>query len=434
MKCEAKLFSLGVLQQRRNIFKTDPVYQRQGSVWSESKKQLFIDSIVNGYDIPKIYIHKLGEGDDGYGSRTYAVVDGKQRLEAIWDFFDNKFALADDFEYKGNVLPMDEKEHGVPQAGFSFSDFNEHWKEEFKVESLSFVIIEDADEQDIEDLFSRLNHAEPLNAAEKRNAFGGDMIRIIRDVAKGHKFFKKKLPFDDKRYIHHDIAARLLLIEKRVVWDGDEPYCDLKKRFLDKLVKEHRSIKEEDKDKLKKAVNDQLNGLVQVFEEEDPLLRKSGYSQLYYLFVKQEEKEYACERKDIRLFLVDFSSEREKSLATSPEEKEDSRHIFLDEFERLMQQGNDRYSLRDRVMILIKFLLQANPSIKAKDKRRIFTPEQRSVIFMKSGRVCAECGKKLASIEEFDADHIIPWSKGGETSVANGRALCQTCNRSKGAR
>ncbi|RKY53653.1 MAG: HNH endonuclease, partial [Candidatus Neomarinimicrobiota bacterium] len=32
------------------------------------------------------------------------------------------------------------------------------------------------------------------------------------------------------------------------------------------------------------------------------------------------------------------------------------------------------------------------------------------------------------------ADHIIPWSKGGETTVENGQALCQRCNGSKGNR
>jgi len=33
-----------------------PVYQRQGRLWSRGDKAFLIDSILNGYDIPKIYM------------------------------------------------------------------------------------------------------------------------------------------------------------------------------------------------------------------------------------------------------------------------------------------------------------------------------------------------------------------------------------------
>ena len=33
-----------------------PVYQREGRLWSRADKAFLIDSILNGYDIPKIYM------------------------------------------------------------------------------------------------------------------------------------------------------------------------------------------------------------------------------------------------------------------------------------------------------------------------------------------------------------------------------------------
>jgi len=36
-----------------------PRYQRDGGIWSLAKKQLFIDSLLNGYDIPKIYFNDV---------------------------------------------------------------------------------------------------------------------------------------------------------------------------------------------------------------------------------------------------------------------------------------------------------------------------------------------------------------------------------------
>lgn len=47
--------------------------------------------------------------------------------------------------------------------------------------------------------------------------------------------------------------------------------------------------------------------------------------------------------------------------------------------------------------------------------------------------ICAHC-KKHFEIEEMDADHITPWSKGGKTVSENCQMLCKSCNRRKGAK
>ena len=78
----------------RDEIDLSPEYQRKGNIWSLEKKQLLIDSILNNYDIPKIYFHELKH--DNY---LYSVIDGRQRLETIWEFMDGKFSLADDFKY-----------------------------------------------------------------------------------------------------------------------------------------------------------------------------------------------------------------------------------------------------------------------------------------------------------------------------------------------
>ncbi len=76
----------------------NPDYQRQGDIWSKEKRQLLIDSILNRYDIP-VYFHKLDRETVKKKGKTYAVIDGRQRLEAVFDFMEGGFELADDYEY-----------------------------------------------------------------------------------------------------------------------------------------------------------------------------------------------------------------------------------------------------------------------------------------------------------------------------------------------
>lgn len=52
---------------------------------------------------------------------------------------------------------------------------------------------------------------------------------------------------------------------------------------------------------------------------------------------------------------------------------------------------------------------------------------------------CPLCGVALSWGESglptsVEADHIIPWSRGGLNDLDNGQAICRTCNRSKGDR
>lgn len=41
---------------------------------------------------------------------------------------------------------------------------------------------------------------------------------------------------------------------------------------------------------------------------------------------------------------------------------------------------------------------------------------------------------KIWKLSEMDADHVTPWSKGGNTDYNNCQVLCKTHNRAKGNR
>lgn len=61
---------------------------------------------------------------------------------------------------------------------------------------------------------------------------------------------------------------------------------------------------------------------------------------------------------------------------------------------------------------------------------RTFSERTKRLVYTQQGGRCVQCGK-VFKIDEMDADHIIPWSKGGETIQSNCQLLCRHCNQMK---
>ena len=59
---------------------------------------------------------------------------------------------------------------------------------------------------------------------------------------------------------------------------------------------------------------------------------------------------------------------------------------------------------------------------------RAFSPEMARAAYERQKGICPKCGKHF-EIEEMQADHITPWSKGGKTTAENCQMLCAACNR-----
>ena len=54
-------------------------------------------------------------------------------------------------------------------------------------------------------------------------------------------------------------------------------------------------------------------------------------------------------------------------------------------------------------------------------------------VLMRDGNKCRICGVVCdGGIHKMHFDHIIPWSKGGETTLENLQVLCSVCNEALG--
>jgi len=325
----------------RDSIQTDPDYQREGDVWTIEKRQLLLDSILNGYDIPKIYFHKFSRPRKiKNAEKSYAIIDGKQRLLSIWQFIDGDISLADAFEYFADPT--------VRAGGLTYAELGSKYpklKLRFDSYPLSITTIETDDLEVIEDMFSRLNEAVPLSAAEKRNAYPGPLPGEIRAVAKGH-FFLKCLPFTNSRYRHFDLAAKFLLTEEV------DKIADTKKVYLDSFVRRWS-----DKTKRQGKALSTKAGLVlclmeKCFIKEDPLLRSVGMVALYYhLFRIAKVGGWLPELSRKKLLLFEEMRKKNRRAAEADIAKAD---YDLLEFDRLVQTPNDAFAMTARLGVILK--------------------------------------------------------------------------------
>jgi len=260
-------FTVAKARAWRSAIEEDPPYQRESGAWSLDKRQLFIDSLLNGYDVPKIYLHDLR---GSHPTKVYTIVDGKQRLTTIWSYLDDGFPLASDFRIDAGDNPDSPRDAVRPVGAVRFSQLDPHWQQVLTRTWLSVVLIRDASEEDIEDLFSRLNNGEALNAAERRNALGGDMAMLIREVAR-RPFFAERLGFSNARYQHLELAATLLAVAtaRRA---GAAELPDLEAPALDAFVRDHRHLAEADRAALIHGIDAQLELAALVLSPDDPRL------------------------------------------------------------------------------------------------------------------------------------------------------------------
>ena len=184
---------LADLQGRINV---DAEYQR-GVVWSEPQQMLLIDSILRGFDLPKIFLSKLSDGSD----ELFEVIDGVQRLTSIWRFLSDEFCLPRGYEYPsiGAV------------GGKSWSELPRDAQDKLQFAKITVTELEDNRPDEIRELFQRLQRGEPLNAAEKRNARDVPVRHFVADHLATHRLWHET-GIKSKRFGWHEMSAIALAL------------------------------------------------------------------------------------------------------------------------------------------------------------------------------------------------------------------------------
>ena len=191
-KVPKRNWTIDSVVRRKDKIDLQPLYQRP-SVWNDKQKQKLIDSILRGYDLPKFYLRSCKSDFE------YEVIDGQQRISAIWGFVNNEYRLSDDSKDIPDFGDLSGKKH---------SDLNSDQQEHIGRFPLSVVIIEKALDLEIRQLFLRLQEGVSLNPTEKRNAMTGNMRDFIAHLGDNSKVFSNQyLSYPETRFQWHDLAA-----------------------------------------------------------------------------------------------------------------------------------------------------------------------------------------------------------------------------------
>ena len=386
---------------------TNPDFQRP-AVWSKAQKQLLIDTILRGYDVPKLYWRRTETKPD-----KYEVVDGQQRLRTVFEFQDGGFKLSKDAD------PID----GEAIAGLQYDELPDDLRLQFDNYSLDVIVLTETDDDEVREMFLRLQNGTTLKAQEKRNAMPGKMRDAVKSLVE-HDFFTR-VHFKNSRFTHDLVAAQMLAIEL----EGGP--CHIRDSALNRMYEEQKDF---DLGSTKgKKVKRVLNFLADTFPEKTPELERYSVISLYTIVSHcLEGYDMSGREEALRSWFIDFEIYRRAEMLKD-EEVRDSEVIAYKE--RTSHSTDAQDSILWRHDFLLRKFFEAVPDIQIKDNQRLFTHTQRLAIYRRDQGRCQlkmKCQGEKCDWEKWQADHKIAWSKGGKTTVENGLVACTACNTSKG--
>lgn len=408
---------------RPELFELNPPYQRT-PVWSVRQQQLLIDSILRGYPIPPIFL-KWRTRTDSSEKPWYDVVDGQQRIRALQSFHANEFAIedfSDEFE----------SDHYQDTKGRIYSSLDPIYSMRIDASSFSVYLLKaETSDEETRHLFIRLQEGSSLNPPERRNAMLGEMREFIYNLAEGHPLFTKHIEYNSNRYAHHDLAA----IVTKYELNGGLP--DVKSKTLRQMYKAEKNWNANGKDaaKIKRVLNylDKCASLPQAYKIKlkwpflDAYALVSRLMDLGYVIdnLHQNTADFIEYIESLRLRYTSVESKRELAIRTDLEGS-----LLFKYINAFDKEGAIHKNIKDRSETYMRLFLHHNRNIPTKDPKRLFTADERFLLWHDAGKKCKHCGE-VTELEEIEADHILEHSLGGTTALDNGQPLCKPCHINK---
>ena len=387
---------------------TQPDYQRH-YVWDNKKASRLIESIFLNIPIPMIY---MAESND-----TINVIDGQQRLTAIFNYLDGKFALT------GLVA--------FPQFNkLKYQDLPPEFQNKLDEYSIRTITFKNNTAPNLQfEIFSRLNTgAVALNDQELRNCvYRGPFNDLIKELAKNEKFLKiLGLKEQHKRMQDIELVLRFFGFYIKTYLNYKAPM----KSFLNETISSQNSVIATDKHKIEeytKIFNQTVNNVYSLLGEN-----------CFRRYVKNKNDNtgsWDSKRFNVSLYDILMWSMSRIDQNMLMRHKDAIREAYIE----LMVSNDDfvksiQMSTSDPEFVKRRFRIweQTLDEIVGDDKvePRAFSLELKQKLF-DANPTCEICGQRITHIDDAAIDHVEQYWMGGRTTEENARLAHRYCNNAR---
>lgn len=441
------------VQELRHMYRDDkldlsPDFQRR-PVWNDKKKMLLIDSIARGIPVNALTFYE-NETEDGI---KHEVIDGKQRLSSIFEYFDDKITpISADINEETEEEKNEGQEKSEAIADKKWSKLKKRIQDEFLEYEIPIYFVKGTRQSAVRS-FRRMNEAPyALKPQEIRNA-----------VYRSSYFLEIAKKFTAKDEIQKELGLEKdLLVTWGVISDTDfdrmldiQFYSEIiilklegpknRRDDLDGFYDKYLKAKPKDKKKLDLTYKEIKRALKVIYEVVGDSFRpyfdseNVAYSLIGAFFEKNLYKAPELSKPEIQTQIKDtldfFGDEMwlcKKNLTNDPEYKsevdDEFTHIVREFSQTLLAgQKNSKSRREKRISIFHKLLCE---SVKPPELGKP-TETLRKIVWAKSkDKKCGRCNQKVEKYEDYNCGHIEASLYGGKCILSNLRVEHAKCNKS----
>lgn len=249
-----------------NTLSFDNPIQRAGSQWNLLQQSLLMHSMLANYPIPAVYFLKERDSDNNV---TYDCLDAKQRLTSIFDFIDGKYALhsaTPEVELEGTTYDL---------ANMYFSDLSEECQDAILGYRFTIHCLEGVTEEEVEEIFKRLNNSTPLTAIQKCRSILGKEVSFWLKTMCEHQFFEHSVSLSLAQ-VRKEANLEVLLQAMLLLDSRHENYSDWKGISTAEVTKYCGYIRNDYNENKRDMIREILDYLYEVFPDKCKFLKKSN--------------------------------------------------------------------------------------------------------------------------------------------------------------
>lgn len=378
----------------------NPEYQRD-YVYTDKQASKLVESVLMGIPIPTIYL--CVEEDN-----TYSVIDGQQRITSLVRYLKNDFAL-------NGLQELNELN------GKCYKDLSKDIQKKLKSSSLSTISLLKQSTALKYEIFARLNQgAVKLNPQELRNCiYRGTFNKMLDDIAATNPHL---------HILFHDYNNRKSYQERILRFFALRNYQDYQSSML-KTMNSYMELHRNDEEDEIKAAKDRFNNTIDIIKQ---VLGDEAFMAF------DRNKNTILEKFSGSVYdsiIIPFSFFDKHSLIVNADKiREAIMNVKMtDESYRedTYAATGSKVRVIRRIQTIYNLILSITGNNSTDTDRRLFSEDERKMLYESSDKKCAICGNLILNIDDCEIDHIIPFAKGGKTELSNAQIVHRICNREK---